>query len=213
MEPVLAVWAGLTIGGGTVSGSALDPYVDDILNELEFLLGSTDTTYGALRAQYGQADPFTLNYVEVGNEDNLNGGCDTYASRFTAIYDAVHAKYPNMTIIASTSSSSCLPSAMPTGAYADTHHYLSPDGFVAAFSEWDNYARSGPGVMVGEYGSTTGNDGTTTYWSNMQGSCGEAVYMIGKFAKVTAVMPNKEIRSPRRPSAAEIVLTWYVVCS
>lgn len=35
MTPVLAVWSGLTLGGGVISGSSLDPYVDDILNELE----------------------------------------------------------------------------------------------------------------------------------------------------------------------------------
>lgn len=36
MTPVLAVWAGLSLnGGGIVTGSALDPYVDDIMNELE----------------------------------------------------------------------------------------------------------------------------------------------------------------------------------
>lgn len=181
MEPLLAVWAGLTIGGGVVSGTDLDPYVDDILNELEFLLGDTTTTYGALRAQYGQTAPYNLTYVEVGNEDNLNDGCSTYASRFTAIYNAVHAKYPDLVLIASTSSASCLPAALPNGTYADTHHYLSPDDFVASFDEWDNYARSETGVVVGEYGSTTANDGSATYWSSMQGSCSEAVYMIGKY--------------------------------
>lgn len=35
MEPLLAVWSGLTLDNTAVSGSALDPYVDDILNELE----------------------------------------------------------------------------------------------------------------------------------------------------------------------------------
>lgn len=185
MEPVLAVWAGLTLGGTIVNGSELDPYIDDILNELEFLLGDTSTEYGALRAQYGQTDPYTLNYVEVGNEDNLNNGCSTYGSRFTAIYDAVHAKYPNLTLIASTSSPSCLPSSMPSGTYTDTHHYLSPDEFVASFNEWDHVSRSGPGIMVGEYGSTVGNDGSTTYWSNMQGSCSEVRHAspLGKIAR------------------------------
>lgn len=180
MEPLLAVWAGLSIGGGVVSGTDLDPYVDDILNELEFLLGDESTTQGALRAKYGHPEPYNLTYVEVGNEDNLNNGCSTYASRFTAIYNAVHAKYPDLILIASTSSTSCLPTTLPNGTLADTHHYLKPDEFVAGFDEWDNYERGGTGVVVGEYGSTTGNDGTTTYWSNMQGSCGEAVYMIGK---------------------------------
>lgn len=35
LTPLLAVWDGLTIGGGTVSGDALKPYVQDALNELE----------------------------------------------------------------------------------------------------------------------------------------------------------------------------------
>jgi alpha-N-arabinofuranosidase len=35
MTPVLAVWSGLTLGGEIISGSSLDPYVEDILNELE----------------------------------------------------------------------------------------------------------------------------------------------------------------------------------
>lgn len=182
MEPILAVWAGLSIGGGSVSGTALTPYIDDILNELEFLTGdASTTTYGALRAQHGQTAPFALRYVEIGNEDNLNDGCDSYASRFTDVYDAVHAKYPNLTLIASTSAEGCLPASLPAGSYADTHHYLSPDDFVKSFNEWDNAPRDGPGVLVGEYASTTGNDGSTTYWSNMQGSVGEAVYMIGEF--------------------------------
>ncbi|KAJ4389575.1 hypothetical protein N0V93_007046 [Gnomoniopsis smithogilvyi] len=179
MEPLLTVWAGLSIGGGVVSGSDLDPYVEDILNELEFLLGDTSTTYGSLRAQYGRTAHYNLTYVEVGNEDNLNNGCSTYASRFTAIYNAVHAKYPDLVLVASTSSVSCLPATLPNGTYADTHHYLSPDDFVSSFNEWDNYVRDGAGVVVGEYASTTANDGSTTYWSTMQGSCSEAVYMIG----------------------------------
>lgn len=40
LTPVLAVWAGLTLGGGIISGSALTPYVNDVLNELQFLLVS-----------------------------------------------------------------------------------------------------------------------------------------------------------------------------
>ncbi|KAL7650490.1 hypothetical protein ACMYSQ_010272 [Aspergillus niger] len=178
MEPLLAVWSGLSLGGGIVSGSALDPYVDDILNELEYVLGSADTTYGALRAKNGRTEPWDVKYLEVGNEDNLNSGCGTYANRFTLIYDAVHAAYPNLTIVASTTDTSCLPSTIPDGVITDIHHYLTPDEFIDLFDEWDNWSRDWP-ILVGEYASTTGNDGSTTYWSYMQGSCSEAVYMIG----------------------------------
>lgn len=34
MEPVLAVWDGKSYGG-ILAGSDLEPYVDDIMNELE----------------------------------------------------------------------------------------------------------------------------------------------------------------------------------
>ncbi|TVY48817.1 putative alpha-L-arabinofuranosidase A [Lachnellula occidentalis] len=44
LTPVLAIWSGLSLGGGIISGTALTPYVEDALNELEFLLGSTSTT-------------------------------------------------------------------------------------------------------------------------------------------------------------------------
>ncbi|CCD44767.2 glycoside hydrolase family 51 protein [Botrytis cinerea T4] len=180
MIPVLAVWSGLSLsGGGVVSGAALTPYVDDILDELEFLLGSTSTTWGALRESYGQAAPYDIPFIEVGNEDNLSGGCGTYASRFTAIYNAIHAAYPDITVIASTSQASCLPNPLPAGVWTDTHHYLSPNGFVSIFNEFDNKPRDGPGIFVGEYASTTDNSGATTYWSSVQGAISEAVYMIG----------------------------------
>jgi alpha-N-arabinofuranosidase len=52
-----------------VSGTDLTPYVDDALNELEFLLGNTSTTWGALRSSYGHPDPYNINMLEIGNED------------------------------------------------------------------------------------------------------------------------------------------------
>lgn len=42
-------------------------------------------------------------HCRVGNEDNLNGGADSYtAYRFSAFYDAITAAYPNITVMAST---------------------------------------------------------------------------------------------------------------
>ncbi|ESZ98507.1 alpha-L-arabinofuranosidase E [Sclerotinia borealis F-4128] len=180
MIPVLAVWSGLSLNkGGVVSGTALTPYVNDILDELAFLLGPTSTTLGALRESYGQAAPYKISYIEVGNEDNLSGGCGTYASRFTAIYNAIHAAYPDITVIASTSQTSCLPKSLPSGVWTDTHHYASPAGFVSMFNEWDNVPRNGPGILVGEYANTADNSGAKITHSTIQGAVSEAVYMIG----------------------------------
>ncbi|KAF7596210.1 hypothetical protein BBP40_002742 [Aspergillus hancockii] len=156
MAPVLAVWSGKSYGK-IVSGPDLQPYLDDILNELEYLFGPPNTTYGKLRAQNGREHPWRIEYIEIGNEDDLSGGCDSYPDRFMQIYNTIHAQYPNITIIASTIDDLCLPVPLPPGILYDYHYYRKPDDLVAMFNVWDNQPRSQP-VMT---------------------SCSEAVHMIG----------------------------------
>ncbi|GMF77586.1 unnamed protein product [Aspergillus oryzae] len=156
LTPVLGVWAGFALesGGNTpITGDALKPYIDDVLNELE--------------------EPWKLTMVEIGNEDMLGGGCESYVERFTAFYDAIHAAYPDLTIIASTDQSSCLPSKLPEGAWVDYHNYNTADNLVKQFSQFDNKDRSVP-YFIGEYSCQQDNA-----WPFMQGSVAEAVYMIG----------------------------------
>ncbi|KAJ5621443.1 Arabinosidase A [Penicillium herquei] len=175
LSPLLAIWAGFALdaGAGTpLTGDALTPYVDDVLNELEYVLGDSSTTYGAIRAANGRKEPWNVTLVEIGNEDNLGGGCASYAERFTAFYDAIHAKYPSLTLIASTNDASCLPSPMPSGAMMDYHDYNTPDGLVAQFDYFDNFDRSNS-ILVGEYAQ---ND---VEYPIMQGAVGEAVFMMG----------------------------------
>lgn len=177
MTPVLAVWAGKSYGE-ILSGSKLDPYVEDIMNELEYLLGDTETENGKVRAENGRKESWKIDYLEIGNEDDLSGGCSTYAERFSQIYKAIHEKYPHMTIIASNGDSSCLPSPVPKGVILDLHLYRQPDEFVALFDQFDHQPRDQP-VMIGEYACRNITNAKGTYWSFMQGTCSEAVYMIG----------------------------------
>ncbi|PYI15696.1 Arabinosidase A [Aspergillus violaceofuscus CBS 115571] len=175
LTPVLGVWAGFALdsGGGTpLTGDALTPYVDDVLNELEYILGDKSTTYGALRVSHGQKEPWSLTMVEIGNEDNLGGGCASYPERFTAFYDAIHAKYPDLTLISSTADSSCLPDEIPEGTWVDYHNYNTPDNLVAQFGQFDNINRT-VGYFIGEYSRWE------ITWPNMKSSVAEAVYMIG----------------------------------
>ncbi|THV96292.1 Arabinosidase A [Aureobasidium pullulans] len=183
LEPVLAVWDGLVLAdAGAIAGDELKPYVQDSLNELEYLTGDTSTEWGALRASHGHPDPFHINYVEIGNEDMLNKGLDNYQSRFDMYYEAIHAAYPNMTIISSVAPGSTGGNGsginVPEGAYQDLHQYLPPKDFIAKFNTFDNWDRSQP-LLVGEYASTTFDNGSATIWTNMMGSVSEAVYMIG----------------------------------
>lgn len=74
MEPVLAVWAGHYLDGTTLTAEQLKPYIQDALNELEYILGDASTTYGALRISHGHTKPWKVSYVEIGNEDNITDG-------------------------------------------------------------------------------------------------------------------------------------------
>ncbi len=70
MQPVLAVYAGYSLHGEHVNpGEHLDPYVQDALDEIEYVTGGADTKWGAERIKDGHAKPFALHYVEIGNED------------------------------------------------------------------------------------------------------------------------------------------------
>lgn len=104
LEPILAVWAGLYLNGEIVPQNALQPYVDDAMAELEFLLVSfpklptisailantskgdpVTTKGGAYRASLGYITPFKIRYVEIGNEDYLNGGQASYIGELLSL--------------------------------------------------------------------------------------------------------------------------------
>lgn len=147
MEPVLAVWAGFYLNGPVISQDELQPYIDDALNELEFITGNTDTQYGALRASLGYPEPWRIRYVEVGNEDNLGGGGESYeAYRFQAFKDAINAKYPDIFVFASTTDYQF---AETEDAGEDYHEYSRPDKFVSEFGMFDDYA-TGFKTMIGK---------------------------------------------------------------
>ena len=98
-EPVLAVYAGYSLGGAFVKpGSDLVPYVNDALDEIEYVTGSVTTKWGAQRAKDGHPAPFKLRYVEIGNEDFFDKS-GTYDGRFAQFRDAIKAKYPQLDCI------------------------------------------------------------------------------------------------------------------
>ncbi|KAJ5999699.1 hypothetical protein N7481_000108 [Penicillium waksmanii] len=182
MEPILAVWAGMALNGDLIPEDELDFYVQDALDEIEFLTGSVDTTYGALRAKYGHPEPWTIKYVEVGNEDNLNSGLDSYKSyRFAAFYDAITEKYPHIQVLAST-----IDMTLEGNAGGDYHLYDIPDNFVTKFDMFDSYSPDHP-ILLGEIAATEFNNGEGIDWSDTNfslypwwiASVSEAVFLLG----------------------------------
>jgi alpha-N-arabinofuranosidase len=130
----------MSLDGSVTPQDELQPFIDDALNEIEFIIGSTDTTWGAVRAEYGHPDPFTLNYVEVGNEDWLAGsdvGWSTYQEyRFPMFLAAINAKYPDIQVISSGSVFDNY--SIPAPGEGDYHIYGTPDDMVEQFSLFDH---------------------------------------------------------------------------
>ncbi len=153
-EPVLAVYAGYSLEGVHVNpGADLEPYVQDALNEIEYVTGDTNTTWGARRAQDGHPAPFNLTYVEIGNEDWFDRS-GSYDQRFAQFYDAIKAKYPRLKPISTIGNDQ--PETLRVHSrkpdMTDEHYYRSVDEFIRMSPEYARkYDRSGPEIFVGEW--------------------------------------------------------------
>ncbi|HET6207167.1 MAG TPA: alpha-L-arabinofuranosidase C-terminal domain-containing protein [Terracidiphilus sp.] len=168
MEPVLAVYAGYSLMQEHVDpGPALEPYVQDALDEIEYVVGDASTKWGAERVKNGHPAPFPLRYVEIGNEDWFDRS-GSYDGRFTQFFKAIEAKYPDLQLIATTAVKSVKPDVL------DEHFYMSAE---KSFSDWthhDKYDRSGPKIFVGEWAT---REGSPT--PNLQSALGDAAWLTG----------------------------------
>ncbi|MBS1605990.1 MAG: alpha-N-arabinofuranosidase [Bacteroidetes bacterium] len=169
-KPVPIVAAGVSCqnSGGTwrigstgqkgIPMDEMQPYIQDVLDLIEYANGPGSSVWGAKRAAAGHPAPFHLQYIGIGNEDRQT---DAFRQRFRMIYAAVHAKYPDITVIGTVGPS-------PAGedydlgwrfadslsvAMVDEHYYEKPEWFIANSQRYDGYDRSKSKVYVGEYAS------------------------------------------------------------
>jgi alpha-N-arabinofuranosidase len=153
-EPVLAVYAGYSLRGAHVNpGPGLEPFVKEALEEIEYVAGGVNTTWGARRASDGHPAPFNLRYVEIGNEDWFDKS-KSYDARFAQFYDAIKQRYPQLKIISTIGNdqpeSARVHSRKPD--VTDEHYYRSTDEFLKMSPEYARkYDRGGPEIFVGEW--------------------------------------------------------------
>jgi len=150
MEPLLAVYAGYSLGGEHVVGKELEPYIQDALDEIEYLTGDVNTKWGTQRAKDGHPAPFALRYVEIGNEDQFDKA-KTYDERFAAFAGAIRAKCPQCKLIAT------MPVNQGNPDLIDDHYYKTPDEFFDLVHHYDSMDRKGPKIFVGEWATRTGS--------------------------------------------------------
>jgi alpha-N-arabinofuranosidase len=168
MEPVLAVYAGYSMAQEHVDpGPALEPYIQDALDEIEYVSGSASSKWGAERAKNGHAAPFPLHYVEIGNEDFFDKS-GSYDGRFAQYFKEIKARYPELQLIATAPIKSVKPDVL------DEHFYMSAEKSFSDASHYDKADRNGPKIFVGEWAT---REGSPT--PNLQAALGDAAWMTG----------------------------------
>ena len=182
MEPLLGVFAGYCLGRGGVIGAGpqLEPYVQEALEEIEYLIGDANTTkWGAQRTKDGHPKPFKMQYVEVGNEDWFDrSGPDrngTYDGRFAQFYDAIKKKYPHLKVISSAGyeqpQSLWVKSRTPD--LVDEHYYRGLEEMMAQSLKYDAYSRTNQSrIFCGEWATRVGSP-----TPNMAGALGDGAWM------------------------------------
>lgn len=153
-----------------VSTSTILPFIQDILNGFEFARGSSNSTWGSVRAAMGHPDPFNLKYVAIGNEDC---GKQYYRGNYIKFYYAIKLAYPDIQIISNCDASS-KPLDHPADLY-DYHIYTSASNIFSMVHKFDNAPRSGPKAFVSEYAVT----GTDAGHGSLLAAIGEAGFLIG----------------------------------
>ncbi|CAN6278760.1 unnamed protein product [Urochloa humidicola] len=127
-----------------VNSSMIEPFVKDALDGIEFATGSTESTWGSVRASMGHPERFELKFVAIGNENCLNG---FYQENYIKFYSAIRDAYPGIQIISNCDSLSL---THPTNLY-DFHIYTNATDLFLKKNKFDMAPRIGPKAFVSEY--------------------------------------------------------------
>jgi alpha-N-arabinofuranosidase len=209
------VFAGLSLNGvctpsilqtkltsqAIVPKDQLQPYIDDALDEIEFIRGPAYSKWGKVRAKLGHPKPFKLRFVEVGNEDWLAGGDAGWQSyqdyRFPMFLQAINKAYPDIEVIAS-GSTRANNYTIPKPGAGDYHTYTEPDSLVSEFNYFDNEPTR---HLIGEMAAVHPNGGIG--WSGplapipwWGGAVGEAVSLLGYERNADRIIGAAYVSSP-----------------
>ncbi len=170
-EPIYCTSVSIDDGYVGVPVDKIQPFVQDVLDLIEYANGDAKTTYwGKRRAENGHPEPYKLKYIEVGNE---NGKGDTdgygYNERYAFFYDAIKKAYPAMNVIINDRLDG------QKADLIDEHFFCSFDSFLKQTNHYDNYDRKGPKIVVGEYCCKDNQ----TNLGNLRYALAEAAFLTG----------------------------------
>ena len=154
---------------------AIDPYIQDALDLIEFANGPVTSPWGARRAALGHPAPFNLKLLGVGNEQ----WGPQYIERFALFEKELGQKHPEITLIASADPnfrSENFPRQWDRlrdlkADFVDEHFYQPPDWFLKNVGRYDSYPRTGPKVFVGEDAAHVAASGPQNVRPSTLGRC------------------------------------------
>ena len=158
----------------------LQPYIDDVLDLIEFANGDpAKNKWAKLRADMGHPAPFNLKFVAIGNEQ----WGKIYPENLKPFVDQVRKKYPKIQIIGSSGPNSegrdfdyLWPEMRKLKAdLVDEHFYRPESWFLKSGPRYDKYDRKRPKVFAGEYAC----HGAGKKWNHFEASLMEAAFMTG----------------------------------
>jgi alpha-L-arabinofuranosidase len=159
--------------GTYVPEDSLQPYIQDALDAIEYAIGPVTSPWGKRRAAAGHPAPYPLKYVEIGNEQHG----PRYASRYNLFYDAIHRRYPAITLIASMGIGDVNRNTllgMKATEMVDEHAYKDAYWSMRNTDHFDKYKRGQWDMYVGEFATNAGVGS-----GNMRAALSDAVYMLG----------------------------------
>ncbi len=172
-EPVVGVFAGYVLNGDYLDGDYVKPFIQDALDEIEYIMGDATTKWGAQRARDGHPAPFPLHFVEIGNEDFFDRS-GSYPNRFKMFYEAIKARYPELQIISTVGYNALKSKAIPEPVVdvIDEHYYRNAHDMYRNAYQYDRYDRKGVKIFCGEWATREGSPTT-----NMNAALGDAAWM------------------------------------
>lgn len=182
-KPIPVLHGGVACSGEVVPWEDMEWYVQDALDLIEFCNGDSNDPnqpWAQKRAEMGHPEPFNIEYIAFGNE---NEGQD-FLDRYTMIAEAIKGKYPEMKLIGSAGRGAaygdlgaiwqvewCMQNTDTTYS-VDEHLYKNIDYYTTASNRYDVYDRSsGLKVFAGEYACRSD--------AYLNSALGDAAFMTG----------------------------------
>ncbi len=189
----------------------IKPYVQNVLDFIEYATGDETTLWGAKRISDGHENPFVLKYIALDDEVIDEG----YWARFNTVYEAVSEKYPDIKIITSSGNT---PDdvwqkidATYKNVFVNEYYGKGKVDLYDSVHKFDDYERSGAQVVVDSFVSNADGIGTFVTTNNIWSALENSAFLLGleKNADVVQMALYKWSLAKRNAHSEKTSLIWF----